>query len=246
MNAVDRNISGKLIGTITKNFPLRILLTFLILIPSFYFRDFYQHFYAYLTGNVLTNIITEQWHIVVLSTALFAAFLIPLSFRRKANWVEYGLVNAFFISLFVEMYGIPLTILFASKYFFTTSSLPDNVITFNFLGISFGMDLVMTYGAVLMIVGAFLIIVGWITLYRNIKRDGFVTNGIYSYSRHPQYFGFILIIAGWFIGWPTILTAIFAPILIYKYVNVCKTEEKEMLNKFSGYQGYKESVPFFI
>lgn len=229
-----------------KNFPLRIVLLFFIFIPFFYLRDFYNHFYVFLTGTILTTVITKEWHIVVLSTVLFAAFLIPLSFRRKADWAEKGLVSAFFISLFVEMYGIPLTILFTSKYFFTTTHLPNNVITFNFFGVGFGMDLGMAYAAVLMIAGALLIMIGWITLYRNIKRKGLVTNGIYSYSRHPQYFGFILIITGWFIGWPTILTVVFAPILIYKYIRVCKTEEKEMLNKFSEYQKYKERVPFFI
>ncbi len=217
-----------------------------MLMPLFYFKDFYQHFYAYLTGNVLTNLITKQWHIVVLSILLFGAFLIPLSFRRKANWAEYSLVSAFFISLFIEMYGIPLTVLFASKYFFTLKDLPSDVVAFEFLGVGFGMDLAMAYGAVLMTIGGLLIMMAWITLYRKIKMEGLVTSGIYSYSRHPQYFGFILIIAGWFIGWPTILTAVFAPILIYKYIRVCRAEEKEVSTQFSQYQGYKERVPFFI
>ncbi len=232
--------------TINKILLLRILLLCLILLPFFYFKDFYQHFYVYLTGNVLTNIITQKWHIVVLSIILFSAFLIPLSFRRKANWAEYSLVSAFFISLFIEMYGIPLTILFASKYFFKATNLPPNVIAFNFLGVGFGMDLAMTYGAILMIIGTFLVMAAWITLYKNVKKAGLVTDGIYSYSRHPQYFGFILVIIGWFIGWPTILTVFFAPILIYKYLRVCKTEEKELSTKFSEYQSYKAKTPFFI
>ena len=96
-----------------KNLLIRILLILLILIPIVFFQDFYKHFYVYLTGNIITNVITQQWHIVVLSILLFVAFLIPLSFKRKANWVEYGLVSAFFVSLFIEMYGIPLTILFS-------------------------------------------------------------------------------------------------------------------------------------
>lgn len=230
-----------------KNLPFRILLLLTILVPFLYFKDFYTHFYAYLTGSIITNIITKEWHIVLLSIVLFSAFLIPLSFRRKVNWVEKGLVGAFFISLFVEMYGIPFTILFASKYFFTTNvNLPNNVITFDFLDVGFGMDLAMVYGAILMITGTLLIMVGWATLYKNISKKHLVTNGIYSISRHPQYLGFILIIAGWFIGWPTIITAIFAPILFYKYISVCKKEEKEMSNKFSEYNSYKEHVPLLI
>jgi len=230
-----------------KKLLVRILFLFLILIPVFYFKDFYDHFYVYITSSVITHTITQQWHVVVFFTLLFLAFLIPLSFRRKANWIEYGLVSAFFISLFVEMYGIPLAIIFTSKYFFDTSAvLPNVIFEFNFLGVGFGMDVAMAYGSVLMLIGMFLIIVGWIELYRNSKKRGLVVSGIYSYSRHPQYFGFILIIIGWFVGWPTILTIVFSPILVYKYIRLCKTEEKEVSRKFPEYKKYKGRVPFFI
>jgi protein-S-isoprenylcysteine O-methyltransferase Ste14 len=159
--------------------------------------------------------------------------------------VEKGLVGAFFISLFVEMYGIPLTILFASKHFFTATNLPKDIVEFDFLGVGFSMDVSMAYGAVLMVIGAFLVILGWITLYRNIKK-GFVTTGIYSFSRHPQYLGFILVNIGWIFGWPTIITLVFAPILIYKYISVCKKEELEVSKEFPRYKDYKKTVPFFI
>jgi len=230
-----------------KNFLPRILLLSLFLIPIIYFNGFYYHFYVYLSSNVITGIITQQWHIVILCILLFMAFLIPLSYRRKANWVEYGLVSAFFISLFIEMYGIPLTVLFASKYFFTPGTqLPPNIVNFYFLGVGFGMDIAMTYGAILMLIGMAIIITGWIKLYRSTKEDGLVTDGIYAYSRHPQYLGFILIILGWLFGWPTIITVVLAPILIYKYIRVCKTEEEEISNEFPEYKEYKENVPLFI
>ncbi|MFC1768981.1 methyltransferase family protein [Nanoarchaeota archaeon] len=103
----------------------------------------------------------------------------------------------------------------------------------------------MAYGGLLMIIGSLLITVGWITLYFFIKKRALVTEGIYAYSRHPQYIGFILIILGWFIGWPTHLTLILTPILVYKYVKVCIVEDKEITN-IGGYQDYKNSVPSFI
>ncbi|MCH8741413.1 DUF1295 domain-containing protein [Patescibacteria group bacterium] len=232
---------------IHKNFPLRLLFFIVATIPLLYINDFYHHFYVYLTGNIISQIFIQQWHLVVFSILLFVAFLIPLSFRRKTNWMEYGLVSAFFISLFVEMYGFPLTIFLASKYFFVAGvNLPNQIIQFKIFGIGFGMDLAMSYGTVLITIGTFFIITGWLTLYRNIKKDRFVTNGIYSLSRHPQYFGFILIVVGWFIGWPTILTLVMAPVLIWKYIRVSQTEEKELLKKVPEYQGYKIKTPFFI
>jgi hypothetical protein len=228
------------------NLVPRIILAALILAPAFFISDFYQHFYVYLTGSVITRIITEQWHIVVLNILVFSAFLIPLSFRRKANWAEYGLVTAFFVSLFIEMYGIPLTILFASKYFYNLGEgAPPHVVEFDLLGVGFGMDAAMAYGAVLMILGTVLIVIGWITLYLNVKKGRFVSTGIYAYSRHPQYLGFILVILGWFFGWPTLISLIFVPLLVYKYIRVCLTEEKE-IEAANEYQAYRKTVPFFV
>jgi len=218
----------------------------LILIPIIFFTDFYIHIYSHFTGTIITTVISHQWHIVIINIAMFITFLIPLSFRRKINWKEYGLVTAFFASLFIEMYGIPLTILFVSKSINPSNvELPNVIYEFEFLGVNIAMDMAMLYASILMIIGTLFILIAWITLYKKIKHEELVTSGIYSYSRHPQYFGFILIIIGWLVGWPTILTIIFAIILIFMYVRVCKIEEKE-LTHIKKYQEYKEKVPFFI
>ena len=233
-----------------KSKKIRFILLFfffiLALIPIFYFEDFFVHTYSHFTGTIASNVISYQWHIVLINIVMFVTFLIPLSFRRKINWKEYSLVTAFFVSLFIEMYGIPLTILFASKTFNNSNIEIANVVfDFEFLGVNIAMDMAMLYASILMIIGTIIIVIAWVTLYKNIKNNELVTNGIYSVSRHPQYFGFILIIIGWIIGWPTILTLIFATVLIIMYVRVCRIEEKE-LDHIKKYQEYKEKVPFFI
>lgn len=240
-------MEGKLIRFVKhKNFPFRVMIFLLILIPIVFFWDFYVHIYSHFTGTILPNVITEQWHIVIINILMFITFLIPLSFRRKINWKEYGLVSAFFVSLFIEMYGLPLTLLFASKSIYSTNiEIARVVYEFKFLGVNIAMDMAMLYASILMIIGTLLILVGWITLYKNIKKQELVISGIYAYSRHPQYLGFIMIILGWLIGWPTILTIIFAIILVYKYVKVCKVEEKELAH-IESYKKYKKKVPFFI
>ena len=228
------------------NIVLKLIIILLILIPIIFWKDFSIHIYSHFSGTILPQVITSQWHIVILNIIIFLTFLIPLSFRRKINWKEYGLVTAFFISLFVEMYGIPLTIFFVSKSIYSSEiSTASIVYEFTFLGVGIAMDLAMLYATILMIIGTFLILIAWITLYKKIKTNRLVTSGIYNISRHPQYLGFILIILGWFIGWPTLLTAIFTPILIYKYINVCIAEENE-LSYDTDYHKYKEKVSFLI
>lgn len=227
-----------------RNLKWRIALLALAAMPLFFLSQFINHFYDHFTGNITA--ITQQWHIAALNIIFFTAFLIPLSFRRKASWQEYGLVGAFFVSLFIEMYGLPLSLFIASKYFFAEAVYkPVNTIAFNFLGVTFGMTVGMVYGLGIMLLGMLFIITGWITLYRN-REQGLVTGGIYAHSRHPQYLGFLMITIGWFVSWPTVLTAAFAPILTYKYVQVCKKEEEEVSKKFPEYSAYRKSTPFLV
>lgn len=225
---------------------IRAMFLLLFLTPFFFFRQFVEHIGAHFSGGILDNTIRGQWHVVVLNIMVFVSFLIPLKFRRTVDWKEYGLVSAFFISLFIEMYGLPLSIMFMSNTFGDNGvKLPESAISFRLLGIDFIMTHAMVYGLVVMTIGSILIGVGWVTLYRNIQDSEIVTKGIYSYSRHPQYLGFILVILGWFIGWPTLLTIVFSLTLVWKYLQVCTTEERELGGR-GAYQSYKKRVPFFI
>jgi protein-S-isoprenylcysteine O-methyltransferase Ste14 len=71
--------------------------------------------------------------------------------------------------------------------------------------------------------------------------------GPYTYIRHPQYDGFILIMLGFLFQWPTFITLIMFPILVTMYVRLAHREEREVLAEFGDrYRRYMTSTPAFI
>jgi protein-S-isoprenylcysteine O-methyltransferase Ste14 len=228
------------------NTIVRVCLVALAASALLFLPAFVDHARAHVTGSIVDDVITGRWHVVVLNIAAFLAFLIPLTYRRKADWKEYSLVAAFFVSLFVEMYGIPLLIVFASKGLAADGGESLNtVLSVDFLGVTFVFTVPMIYGTVLILAGTTLIIVGWYQLYKGVQEEELVTTGVYAVSRNPQYLGFMLIIIGWLVGWPTILVLIFAPVLLIIYARLCKVEERELCS-LPGYKEYRERVPLII
>jgi protein-S-isoprenylcysteine O-methyltransferase Ste14 len=100
-------------------------------------------------------------------------------------------------------------------------------------------------GLLLFIVGLFLFITALFTIKSLETYVGdLITTGIYSKIRHPMYLAFIL----WLLGLPIyfgglysfVLTLLFiANVLFWRYL-----EELELLERFSGYRGYKKNTIF--
>lgn len=222
----------------------KIILASVALVGIASLPSFLDHFLYFITGQV-DSVIQGNWKLVFLNVVGFLLFLLPLQYRRKADWRAYGVYTAFIVSLFVEMYGIPLTIYLSSAAIAPTVSAPSTLFSFYFLGQEFAMNLWMLVGAGITVLGMLLVAIGWATIYRNDEE--LVTSGIYRYSRHPQYVGITLIAAGWFIGWPTILTAAMLPVLVYTYYRVSVEEEEEVAEEVGErYNEYREEVPMFV
>jgi methanethiol S-methyltransferase len=72
-------------------------------------------------------------------------------------------------------------------------------------------------------------------------------DGPYAHVRHPQYVGFILVLFGFLLQWPTLLTLAMFPILVWMYVRLARQEERMALAAFGdAYARYAQQVPGFI
>ncbi len=178
-----------------------------------------------------------RWDLVAAGIIIFSVFLLSLSFKGRYEKQSGGLYLSFIVSLFVEMYGVPLSIYFLSSYL---GGIPSIYWKGHLLGIP-GFII----GTIILGFGIFLIVSGWRKIYKSKGR--LVDTGIYSKVRHPQYLGFILLTLGWLIHWPTILTALIWPILTISYYRLAREEEKKLSVKFgTEYQKYVIKVPMFM
>ena len=179
------------------------------------------------------------WTTVVFS--ILIVLFLTFSFIKPKNKFEWRSMSAFigFIAaLFTEMYGIPLTIYFLSGWLGNTYPVLDPFshssghLFLVFIGISHSVVAmtilhIITNGIIFF--GFFMVYKGWKLIY-DAKEDQLVTQGIYSYIRHPQYTGLFLVTIGFLIQWPTIITLAMWPILMFTYYRLTKREDIELEN----------------
>ena len=196
------------------------------------------------------------WSLVIINSAVFILF--ADSFfkpQTKRDWRSLGAISAFLVALFTEMYGFPLTIYLLSGWL---QSRYPNVDWFahdsgHLLEMMFGWRGNPHFGpfhlaSFALIGGGFILIsAGWNVLYQAQRQHKLATTGVYAHIRHPQYAGFVLVMFGFLLQWPTLLTLAMFPILVFMYVRLARAEEREALAEFGpAYERYMRDVPAFI
>ena len=194
--------------------------------------------------------------LVAINSLIFIIF--AFSFARpqsKRDWRSFGAFSAFLVALFTEMYGFPLTIYVLSGWLQTRFPEVDFLAhdSGHLLEVMFGWRGNPHFGpfhllSFAFIGGGFVLIANsWRVLYEAQRRGALATTGPYAHVRHPQYVGFILIMFGFLLQWPTLLTLLMFPVLVWMYVRLARTEEREAEAEFGEtYRAYARRVPAFL
>jgi protein-S-isoprenylcysteine O-methyltransferase Ste14 len=185
--------------------------------------------------------------VVVAVSWFFYRYVAPKSWRE---WTRAGLVQAFLIAFYAEMYGFPLTIYLLARWFdldFSPAA-SGNLWSYVFGFGDVPMMIAMMIGYAFVFLGGFMLVEGWREVYRASREGRLATSGLYGVVRHPQYTGIFLAIFGeGVVHWPTVFSMAMFPIIVLAYVLLARKEERQMLEQFGDqYRDYQRQVPMFL
>jgi methanethiol S-methyltransferase len=196
------------------------------------------------------------WSLVIVNSLVFIIFAFSfIKPQTTRDWRSFGAFSAFLVALFTEMYGFPLTIYLLSGWL--GSRFPE----VDFLAHDSGHLLEVMFGwranphlgpfhvlSIILIFGGFVVLArAWPVLHEAQRTHRLATSGPYAHVRHPQYMGFISIMAGFLLQWPTLVTLFMFPILVFMYLRLARREERDALAGFGEeYRRYMARTPAFI
>jgi len=196
------------------------------------------------------------WLLVVINSAVFILFALSFTHpQTRRDWRAFGAFSAFLVALFTEMYGFPLTIYVLSGWLARRfpgvdllshdfGHLPEALLGWK--GNPHFSPFHLLSG--LLIAGGFILLsASWRVLYAAQRAHTLATAGPYARVRHPQYAGFIVIMLGFLLQWPTLVTPAMFPILVLMYVRLARREEREVRAEFgAAYDRYAAATPAFL
>ena len=196
------------------------------------------------------------WSLVILNSVLFIFFAFTFFQPRTGrDWRSFGAFSAFLVALFTEMYGFPLTLYFLSGWLQTRFPGVDwwSHDAGHLLETMFGWRANPHFGPFHILSFAFigggfwLISAAWPVLYRAQQEGALAASGPYRSIRHPKYVGFVLVMFGFLLQWPTVLTLAMFPVLVFMYWRLARSEERETEARFGPeYATYRRATPAFI
>ena len=196
------------------------------------------------------------WSLVIINSLIFIIFAFSFAKPKSPrDWRSFGAFSAFIVALFTKMYGFPLTIYLLSGWLqsrFPRLSLTSHDaghLWWTLLGLKGDphSNPLHLLSNIFILGGLILLGAAWQVLYKAQRSHTLAVTGPYGVIRHPQYVAFIVIMLGFLLQWPTILTLVMFPILVVMYVRLAHHEERDAAAEFGEqYAAYAARTPGFF
>lgn len=184
---------------------------------------------------------------IVIVSWFFYRAIVPKSWKE---WTRAGIVQAFIIAFYAEMYGFPVTLYALTRWFGldVSGTFWDGNLWIYLTGTQAAMLVSMIIGYSIAFFGIALVSAGWREVYRARRENRMTKKGPYAFVRHPQYTGFFLVMFGeGVVHWPTVFSLAAFPIVVIAYVLLARKEERQMVERFGNeYIEYRGRVPMFL
>ena len=184
--------------------------------------------------------------VIVIASWIMYRYLTPDTWKE---WTRAGVLQAFIIAFYAEMYGFPLTIYFLARFFGIDLAWTEGGnLWAQIFGTPMAHIIAMIIGYTIVFWGATMVAEGWRRVHSARREGRLVTDGVYAKVRHPQYTGLFVILFGeGIVHWPTIISVAAFPVIVVAYAMLARKEEQQMLDKFGNkYREYRRRVPMFI
>lgn len=193
---------------------------------------------------------TGAWGIALIVAVVVSWFMYRyLAPRTWKEWASAGVVQAFIIALYAEMYGFPLTIYLLVRFFGLDQSDLNASLWSTLLDLGeTGMMIAMILGYAFLFTGIGIFMEGWRELHKAQKESKLITDRIYGLVRHPQYTSlFIALFGEGIVHWPTVFSVALFPAIVLVYYLLARSEERKVEEEFDdAYRDYRRRVPMFI
>lgn len=189
------------------------------------------------------------WPVVIFWIVVYGIALFFMPFYRKLSWKPKSASLAFIVAFAVEMHGIPFGMYLVGAVF--GYQLPEGILWGHTLQPYIGANGIL--GTIFFgLLGFALIYLGWRDIHKHywVKEEGtgrLVTEGIYSYIRHPQYTGVFCLSLAMLCEWATVPLLIMFPLILVMYYRLARREERDMEQEFGDeYRAYRDRTGMFL
>lgn len=195
------------------------------------------------------------WTLFLIATVVLAAIAVALARPTGHRDLKgLGVFFGFLAALCAEIALVPLIVYFSWAWLYArmfgrhSSSGPVDLVQ---LVLGWKMHShpawLAAAGALCIAAGLAVLALAWVGLREARRANRLATTGVYRLVRHPQYLGFDLIMFGFVLQWPSLLTFIAFVLVAVAYMGLARDEE-ETLSALHGeeWTRYAQRTPRLI